>query len=212
MARGTDTGNFVMLLLGAGAAAAFLGDWAGKAVLWVGMIAMIAAAVAYILRSWGIDFSSPPRVAVKNTATPPSRVRVPAPSELPLLVSAVARRDRRQVEHLVLNRNLSPFENTVWEGEAISAHQLARRIGYQGATDFFNDWSAKGSVARFPHLETIDNYVLLSRGMVAVRLVRGDLRRRHRHESVLGAVPGPGRGTGSARSSLTGTRSPRAWI
>jgi len=33
MARGTDTGNFVMLILGAGAAGVFFGDWAGKTVL-----------------------------------------------------------------------------------------------------------------------------------------------------------------------------------
>ncbi|MGJ4727682.1 hypothetical protein [Luteimonas sp. SDU101] len=150
MARGTDTGNFVMLLLGACAAGAFLGDWAFNIVLWIGVIAMGTATVAYILRSWGIDLSSAPRVAVKNAAAPPSPVRVSTPSELPLLVSAVARRDHWQVEHLVLNRNLSPFENTDWEGEAISAHQLARRIGYQGAIDFFKDWSARGSGARFP--------------------------------------------------------------
>jgi len=47
MSQKSDAGNFVMLLLAAGAAGAFIGDWAFKVVLFIGMGVMVIGAGAY---------------------------------------------------------------------------------------------------------------------------------------------------------------------
>jgi len=50
-----------MLILGAGVAGAMFGDWAFKAVIWLGMGLVVLGALVYILDAWGVGKAPPAR-------------------------------------------------------------------------------------------------------------------------------------------------------
>ena len=80
MARRSDTGNFLMLLVAAGAAGAFLGDWAFKTVLWLGMGVLVLGTLVYLLESLGIGGGRSPVRPSSIESLLFTRIRSPARS------------------------------------------------------------------------------------------------------------------------------------
>jgi len=148
MARRSDSGNFVMLLLGAAIASVWLGNWAFKAVLWIGVIIFALGVVAHIIDSWGLGSASPSSKPSKARSAPAPVVRSTL-NRLPRLLSAVASKDSHAIEQLVLRDSVSPFQKTRWRDRDVSAIALAEETGYEEAVRFFKDWSKKGATARF---------------------------------------------------------------
>lgn len=141
MSQRSDFGNFLVLLIGAAVVAVLIGDWAFMVVVVVGLILMNARTVVYILRGLGITFGTPDAVGQSHQSPE---------HDVESLLRAVAAQDGSAIERLVLQHNVSPFQNAPWTGGETNAHALAVSISYtQGAT-FFKEWSAKGSAARFP--------------------------------------------------------------
>lgn len=147
MSQRTDLGNFVILLLVAGAAGAFLGNWAGRAVLYLGMVGMVLGLVLHVAKTWG--WLDAPRAASRTEPAPAPRVRRLSQKDVPDLLNAVQARDATTIERLVVKHNVSPFQLGPWQGESLSARALAERLGYVEASEFFQDWSARGSRAQF---------------------------------------------------------------
>lgn len=146
MRLGTDTGNFVMLLLAAGLAGVFLGDWAFKTVLVIGVVGMVIGTVAYARNAFGANKTSSRQAAAPapetwRTASNPDK-------DVEALLRAVSAKDQQAIERLVLTKNVSPFQNAPWQGTQTSARALAEATGYASATAFFAEWSDKGSAAR----------------------------------------------------------------
>lgn len=149
MARRSATGDFLMLLVLAAIAGAFLGDWAFKAAIALGIIVMLVATVGGILSSWGIDVRGTAPVPVrKRPADPPPRLPRLVDSRVEDLLYAVNAGDNGSIERYVLRENLSPFENGEWQGRRVSAAALARELGNDEAGRFFSEWSRVGSAAR----------------------------------------------------------------
>ncbi|MFZ7095470.1 hypothetical protein ACOPJQ_08735 [Luteimonas dalianensis] len=146
MSQRTDLGNFVILLLVAGAAGAFLGNWAGRAVLYLGMVGMVLGLVLHVAKSWGRLDVRP--ASPRSEPAPTPRVRRLSNEGVPELLNAVQARDSATVERLVLKHNISPFQLGPWQGDSLSARALADRLGYVEAADFFQDWSTRGNLAR----------------------------------------------------------------
>jgi hypothetical protein len=144
MSQRSSTGNFVMLLIAAGVAGAFLGDWALRAVLWLGIVAMVVGLIIHALNSWGVG-SAPPKAGPQQASPPPRR---PAVDRLPHLLAAVAAKDVVNIERFVLRENLSPYQKTTWRGGEMSAMGLAQSMGYEEAVAFFRLWSTKAAQAR----------------------------------------------------------------
>lgn len=140
MSQRSDFGNFLVLLIGAAVVAVFIGDWAFTVVVVVGLILMNARTVVYILRGLGITFGTPD-VAGRSHQSPEHDVES--------LLRAVAAQDGSTIERLVLQHNVSPFQNAPWTGGETNAHALAVSMSYTPATTFFREWGAKGSAARF---------------------------------------------------------------
>lgn len=147
MARRTDSGNLLMLILAAAVAGVFLGDWAFKFGIWIGAGVMVLGALAYVLDAWGIGAVSrhPTPASASGATVSPTRA---LPNPLPQLLEAVAAMDNRSIESLVLKANASPFQNAHWKGRETSAMVLAQGMNYQAAVDFFQDWSNAPSTAR----------------------------------------------------------------
>jgi len=104
--------------------------------------------VAYILQSWGIEFDAP-RQRAPTTEAPERRTYRDPDQDVDALLRAVAAKDPRSIERLVLGHNVSPFQNAAWKGTRTNAHDLAQTANYTDAIKFFTEWSAKGSTARF---------------------------------------------------------------
>lgn len=145
MSRASDTGNFLIFILFAGFVGVMIGEWAGRAVLYIGMVVMIVGAVLYVLNWLGIDWSS---IFRGGDPAESSRSDRRGSDSVHDLLRAVEARDDARVEKLVLNSNVSPFEAVDWSGSLLSANGLATRMEYGQAMHFFKDWSSRGALAR----------------------------------------------------------------
>lgn len=147
MSRSSDFGNFILLIIGAGFAGVLFGNWAFTAVLYIGMGVMVLGAILYILNAMGVDLRAIP---VKSVVAPTvSRNAQVATQKVQQLLEAVDAHDAASIERLVLQANVSPFENGLWKGEGLSANALAIKQGYEAAVLFFKSWSNDGAAARF---------------------------------------------------------------
>lgn len=143
MRLGTDIGNFVMLILAACVAGVLLGDWAFKAVLFLGVVGMVIGLVAYYRKA----FPAPRNSATSHRDA--AQATRSADEGVLALLDAVSAKDEKSIESLVLRDNVSPFQNAAWRGSHTSANALAETMRYMPATTFFREWGAKGNAARF---------------------------------------------------------------
>lgn len=147
MSKSSDFGNFILLIIGAGFAGVLLGSWAFTAVLYIGMGVMVIGTVLYVLNALGVDLT---RISPKaGSPASISRNAEISAKKIQELLTAVDTKNPQVIEKLVLEGNVSPFENGDWNGGALSANTLAAQQGYEPAVSFFKEWSSRGSLARF---------------------------------------------------------------